>query len=347
MRRVEPALPERVLIVRLGAIGDVVNALVLASALKRHAPRVEIGWAVHGLAAPLVQGHPSVDRVHLWPRHTGLPGFRGMLAEVRARRYGLAVDLQRIAKSAALARLSGAPRVLGFDRRRAKEASWLWTRERVEPGDPGAHMVEQYLEFARHLGVPSPRPVFELPRDEAAVAWAEQTLARLGGEPLLLNLGASKPSNRWEPERFGALAALCARRFGGPIAFTGGPTDREAAARALAATGNAGVADLTGATSLLQLLELQRRARAVVSCDTGPMHLAAAAGASVVALFGPADPRRTGPYGERHRVVRVAVPCAPCNLRHCNQARHACMLDLGVETVAEALAEVLARTPTR
>ena len=339
----ETTLPARVLVVRLGAIGDVVNALVLATALKRHAPRVEIGWAVHGLAAPLVQGHPAVDRVHLWPRSSGLAGFRRMLMEVRERRYGLAIDLQRIAKSAALARLSGAARVLGFDRGRAKEASWLLTGERVAAGDPTAHMVAQYLEFARHLGVPAPQPCFELPADAAAAARAEQIVAALGGAPLLLNLGASKPSNRWAPERFGELAALLARRLELPVAFTGGPTDVEAAARARAAAASAAIADFTGATTLLELAELQRRSRLVVSCDTGPMHLAAAVGTPVVALFGPADPRRTGPYGDRHEVVRVPVPCAPCNLRHCKEPRHACMLDLGVEQVADAVERVLAR----
>ncbi len=338
--------PSRVLVVRLGAIGDVTNALVFASALKERAPRTTIGWVVHELARPLVDGHPAVERVHLWPRRGGLAGFRRALAEVRAARYELAVDLQRIAKSALFARLSGAPRVLGYDRARTKELSWLWTSERVAPGDGGAHMVEQYLDAAEHVLGARPLARRELPRDEAAERWADALVAELGGAPILVNLGATKPANRWPPERFGALAAALAAEHGVPVGLTGGPDDRAAADAALGALralglGGASVRDLVGATSLPQLVALERRARLFVGCDTGPMHVAAAVGTRAVALFGPADPRRTGPYGAGHVVVREPPPCAPCNRKTCNQPRHACMQDITVETVLAAVRRAL------
>ena len=336
-------LPERVLIVRLGAIGDVVNALVLASALREHAPGVRIGWAVHGLSAPLVEGHPAVDRVHLWRKGDGLGGFRALWREIRAERYDLAIDLQRIAKSAALARLSGAQRVLGFDRARAKEASWLLTGEHLAAAPAALHMVDQYLEFARHLGLPVREPRFALPHDAGACARAEEWLQAFGASPITIHLGATKPANRWPPERFGLLARACLARFGLPVVLTGGPAEREA--NALAARADPRIRDLSGTTSLLELAELQRRSRLVVSCDSGPMHLAAAVGATVVALFGAADERRTGPYGARHRVVRTRPECAPCGLRRCSQPRHACMEDLGVEQVLEAIASALDDSP--
>ena len=303
-------VPGKVLVVRLGAIGDVVNALVFASALKRHATPeapVEIGWAVHDLARPLVEGHPAVDRVHRWTKGSGVAGFRALVSEVQEQGYELAVDLQRIQKSAALARLSGAERVLGYDRGRAKEASWLWARERIPPGDPQAHMVEQYLEFARYLGVEA-EPVRELPSDPEADAWAEAQVERMGAAPLQLNLGASKPENRWPAERFGELTVALRRELGVPVCLTGGPADRETAEVALGVAGRTpeGVHDLVGQTSLRQLVSLSARARLYVGCDTGPMHVAAACGTPVVALFGPADPRRTGPFGVGHRVVRPA-----------------------------------------
>jgi ADP-heptose:LPS heptosyltransferase len=212
--------------------------------------------------------------------------------------------------------------------------------ERIAGGDPSTHMVEQYLEFARHLGLPA-EPRFVLPRDEAARARAAALARELGGAPILLHVGATKPANRWEPGRFGALARACLERFEAPVALTGGPGDREAAARAAASDPR--IRDLCGETSLLELAELQRLARAVVSCDSGPMHLAASVGAPVVALFGAADERRTGPYGPRHRVVRLDLACTPCGLRRCPLPRHACMLDLEVEPVVAALAEILAR----
>src|SRR5262245_42388752 len=120
--------PARVLAVRTGAIGDVVNALTFAVALKEARLDLFLGWVVHPLAAPLVEGHPCVDRVHVWKRDGGTGELLRLVRELRAERYDLAVDLQRIQKSALVARFSGAARVLGYDRRRAKELSWLWTK---------------------------------------------------------------------------------------------------------------------------------------------------------------------------------------------------------------------------
>jgi ADP-heptose:LPS heptosyltransferase len=327
-------LPEKLLVVRLGAIGDVVNALVFATAVKDASPRTHIGWAVHPLARPLVDDHPSVDRVHVWPRGAGVSGFRALVREVRAEGYGLAVDLQRLAKSAALARLSGAPRVLGYDRARAKELSWLLTRERIAPGHARAHMVSQYLEFAAHLGLPAAaRHV--LPADPVADAWAAARVAAWGTAPLVVHVGASKPENRWAPERHGELAAALADEHGGPVVLTGGPADRPDAARARAACPAAH--DLAGATDLRQLAALCARARLFVGCDTGPMHLAAAAGCPVVALFGPADPLRTGPFGARARVVREP----PAGADRGAPLPAASMLDVSVAAALRAARELL------
>lgn len=299
------SIPDKVLIVRLGAIGDVTNALVVARGLERARPDVTLGWAVHDLALPLVSGHPSVDRVHLWRRGSGPGGWRALVRELRAERYELAIDLQRLQKSALLARASGAPRVLGYDRGRTKEASWLWTRERLAPGDPGKHMVEQYLDVLRHLGVADPAPERLLPADPAAEAWAEELVGGLARAPLVLALGASKPPNRWAPERFTALVEALLAEGRAPLVLAGGPEDRTHFAPTVEAlTGREGVLDLVGRSSLAQLVALLRRARRFVGCDSGPMHLAAALDVPVVALFGPADPRRTGPFGANHVVVR-------------------------------------------
>jgi len=329
-----------VLVVRLGAIGDVVNALVFAAALRQARPDVQLGWVVHPLAAPLVEGHPCVTRVHVWQRGGGFAELARLVKELRGERYELAVDLQRIQKSALVARLSGAPRVLGYDRARAKELSWLWTKERIPPRELARHMVLHYLEFARHLGAEASEPVHLLPVDKAAEAWADELVRALGGEPVLVNLGATKPANRWIPERFGELARALAGD-GVPVCFTGGPGDRAALLAARAAAGDARVRDLVGETSLAQLVALTRRARLYVGCDTGPMHVAAAVKTPVVALFGPADPVRTGPWGQGHRIVRVPPHCAPCNRKTCNQPRHACMEDILVEHVLAAAREKL------
>jgi len=326
------AVPSKILIVRLGAIGDVVNALVFATALKRAFPDVHIGWAVHVLSEPLVRDHPMVDHVHLWRRERGVAGFFEVLRDVRAEGYELAVDLQRIFKSGALARLSGARRVVGYDRARSKEASYWWSKEHIPAGDPGAHMIEQYLEVARYLGVSEPQAEHLLPTDAAADAWAQQLVQELGEAPLLINIGASKPENRWPTENFGQLAQRCIDELDLHVCFTGGPDDRPEAARAVeVAQRPARLTNLVGETSLRELAALQSRARLFVGCDTGPMHLAAASGVPVVALFGPADPRRTGPWGARHRVVGPGAKAASGTTRIATRA----MRDIGVQDVFE------------
>lgn len=296
--------PRSLLIVRTGAIGDVANALVVANAVRDGWPGCRVGWVVHPLSAPLVEGHPSVDRVHTWRRGTGIGGVRALVGELRREGYAVALDLQRLQKSALVARMSGAPRTLGFDRARSKELSWIWSRERIEPGPRREHMVRQYMRFPRALGLPAGAPRRSLPPSDEGAAFAEAFVARHGA-PVLINLGASRPAKLWPVGSFRDLVkSLIARPIPGiegPVALTGGPGDA-AAARAVGE--GLDVVDLTGHTSLPELWSLCARARAMVTADTGPMHLCAAVGTPVVALFGPGDPARTGPFGEGHRVLQ-------------------------------------------
>ncbi len=305
-RLTERALPERVLIVRLGAIGDVVNALTVAAALKDHAPQTEIGWLVHPLAAPLVQHNRAVDRVHVLPRQGWWRAWKALRGEVRAQGYGLVVDLQRMLKSAVLARSVRAPRLLGYDRPRSKEGSgWLYP-ERIPTGPRQAHMVEQYAQFSAYLtGSDQVRHSLpDLPTE--AIAWAEPLA---NPAPLIVHIGASKPQNRWAPARYAELVGGLLEQTNHPVILTGGPGDRADAEPTRAAhSQHARFADWVGQTDLYQLLALLRHARLWIGCDTGPMHLAAASGVPVLALFGPADPRRTGPWGPQHRVLRAAMP---------------------------------------
>lgn len=332
-------LPDRVLVVRLGAIGDVTNALVFATALKAAHPGVHLAWVIHPLARPVVQGHPAIDRVHVWPKGDGLSGFRRLTRELRAERYDLAIDLQRIQKSSLLARFSGAPRVLGYDRQRAKEGSWLWTNERIPPGHPRTHMLDQYLEFVAHLGLDPNDAQRVLPIDPEAEAWADGFVHLQGAPPFIVHVGATKAPNRWQPERYGHLIRRLQDGGIRPICLTGGPGDREDADRAMGVLAGGigavpdGFRDMVGTTSLPQLIALFRRATGFVGCDTGPMHLAAAAGTRVFALFGPADPLRTGPFGSGHVVLRAT----PAGEDRGLPLPEAGMADLTVDMVAHAI----------
>lgn len=329
------ALPARILIVRLGALGDVINGLALANALIEARADLHLGWVGHDLVQPILRGHPALRRVHLWPRGGGWRSLLELRRELRAERYDAVLDLQRLAKSALLARAVGTPRTIGFDRGRAKECSWLLHAERVAPADAARPMAEQALDFARHLGLrPGPARI-DLPLWPEAEAWAEQRLAGVGS-PVALNIGATKPANRWPAERWGELARRLKVEGGVEPVLTGGPSDRPLADAVMERAG-VPLVDLVGATDLRQLAAILRRVKTVVSADTGPMHLAAAVGSPIVALFGAADERRTGPLGQLEHVVRTNPPCAPCGKRDCPRPRHDCMLDLGVERVLSAV----------
>ena len=287
-------LPSSLLVIHLGAIGDVVHGLVVAAAVKDAEPEARLGWVAHPLVAPLVEGHPCIDRVHVWEDGGGLAGFMRIVRALRRERYQLAVDLQRMRKSAFLSRLSGATRAFAYDHRHEHEQGGSSRAEK--------HMVQRYLEVASDIGCAAPVARHLLPRDAAAERWAEERIRVLGGAPILVHLGASKPEHRWDPELFGSLARMLAEQQELPVCLTGGPADRVRVVAGIAISPR--VHDLVGASTLAQFVALARRARLFIGGDTGPMHIAAAVGTPVVALFGPTDPARSGPWGTGHRVIR-------------------------------------------
>ena len=317
-----------ILIVKLGALGDVVNTLPLVIRLKEHFS-ARIHWIVEPLSFPLVSRHPQVDRTILLDRSALRKSLPRVISQIREQRFGMVLDLQRIAKSALLTMAASADRRLGFDARRCKEITWLMPFERIAPSDPGRHMVEQYLDFARHLGVNALPVEWNIPEGDPLPE-------ELPGIYLVLNIGATKPANRWSAEGFARLAGLVAKVYGMPCVLTGSGQD-VIMARRIASLAGDHVIDLTGRTTIPQLIRVLSGAAAVVSCDTGPMHLAVALGKEVVALFGPADPGRTGPY--RGRVVRASLPCMPCNRRRFDNPL--CMEAITPQEVLESLRAVL------
>lgn len=331
----------RVLLVRLSAIGDVVHTLPAAAALWRAGH--EVGWLVEPAARSLVQGSPAVQRVHLAPaaRRFSLRAAWAARAELRAARYDVALELQGLWKSAAWARLSGAA-VVGYARRfRREPASALLLGERRALPDGLPHVIDKNLALLQALGVSAVGArEFPLPPLEEAAARIERELAALRLGPfVLLNPGGGWPGKLWPAESFGELARRLAAR-GLPSLVAWGPGEEALAARVVAASG--GAARASFATTLLELTALARRARVVVSADTGPLHLACAVGAPVVGLFGPTDPARNGPFSPADVVVRRVPACAPCHRRAC--PTHAgVMAGIAVDEVGEAVAERLRR----
>jgi ADP-heptose:LPS heptosyltransferase len=296
-----------ILLIKLGALGDVVNTFPLANLLKKRLS-ARIHWLVAPLSFQLVAGHESVDRATLFETRSGIHALLRQIKALRAGSYDLVLDLQRILKSSLLCSAARGRRKLGFDRQRCKELTWLFPFERIKPSDPQAHMIHQYLGFARHLGI-----------QDNTIEWGIQGCGRLPdglpSEFVVLNIGATKPANRWTVEGFSILARLIHEQHRLPCVLTGGPADAPMAHSIQRQSCDA-VCNTVGRTTLKELACILEQARVVVTCDTGPMHLAVALGTRVVALFGPSDHRRTGPF--RGRVVRAGVDCAPCSKKECS-----------------------------
>lgn len=305
--------PERVLIILLGAIGDVVCGMPLAQRLRAGWPRAHIMWAVEPAAAPLLEAHPAVDEVLVFRRRQGAAEVMAMLRRLRASRPDVALDLQRHFKSGLFSWASGARRRLGFHWRNSREGNWLFNTEAIEPVDTFTLKMTHFQLFADRLGV-APAPVeFGLAAAERERARAAALLAPAGERLAVLYIGSTWASRQWLP---GATAGLCrelrARGFG--IALVGGPADA-AFADAVLAAGAGDVVNAVGRTSLREVVAVMERAAVAIGPDTGPMHIAVAVGTPVVALFGATSPHRSGPW--RGEVIRGDAPCAPCYLPRC------------------------------
>jgi len=314
---------EAILAVRLGAMGDVIHALAAVAALRDAFPEARIGWAIEerwaellcapGVApdAPRSAAKPLVDVVHAvdtsaWraaPLSDETWGeAAGALRGLRAAEYEAAIDFQGLMKSALVAKATGAPVRLGFADPKESAATMFYTRAVAREG---AHVVEMNLALARALtGREAPPARFELPHDAEAEAWCDAELLRRGAERfLLLAPGGGWGAKLWPARRYGEAARALAAD-GLRTLVNHGPGEEALAQEVVAASGGAAQAL---SCSVSELIALTRRARLFLGGDTGPMHLAAALGVPVVAVFGPTDPARNGPFGTSNVVLRSAA----------------------------------------
>ena len=346
----------RVLIVRTGALGDIVHALPVLSALRAQRPDVAVDWMVdaryaHVLA--LVDGlrHRIVIRAADESvtsdefRFAGVRGVASAIAHLRAQLYDAALDLQGLIKSAAFARASGARRVIGFEPAALREpaARWLY-RESVQYGGP--HVIDKNLSalHAFVLGSTERRfPWGEIKSAASAAVRADPAVATAEGY-VLLNPGAAWVNKRWPVTHFGTLAARLAERLRLTSVVLWGPGEHELASAVVAAS--AGSAVLAPPTALPDVLALAREATLVVSGDTGPLHLAASVGAPVVGLFGPTYPDRNGPWDSADLTVSRSATCACPYKRQCLRGA-ACIDTIEVEEVYDACVRRVGATVQR
>jgi lipopolysaccharide heptosyltransferase I len=355
---------ERLLILKVSSMGDLVHASPVAAALKRAFPHLRIGWIAEDRHAGVLADSPRIDRLHIIPhrvlreRPFGREARQAVLQlarELRAERYQVALDLQGLLKSAIWGVLGGVP--IRYGAHRMRELTPLLLRRIPIPDCPDRHVVQQYLDAARWLGAPcefpdlyatpddahAPEPPVEFPLyvPDTARQQVACKLAQLGidDQPLIsMNPSAGRPWKRWRLENFAELSDRIEAEWGIPVVFVGGPSDKPLEEQ-LARLKCRPLRSLIGCTSLKEAMAVVQRSAVHVCGDTGTAHIAAAFRVPVVSLYGPTSPDRTGPYGQRARALYKRPLCTACPPNRC--IRKECLQWITVDEVMDAVAPLV------
>lgn len=326
----------RILVVKLSSVGDILHALPTVNALKRYM-NAEIDWVVQHEYVDLVDCFPDVNRVISFPRKNFRKRGGAFLRELRSQDYHLVIDLQGLLKSALVAKLARAPRKIGpsFNR----EGARFFYHEIAGECDLMRHAVIQNLDVLKVLGLEVPDPVFNVSFPKPALD---------GPRPWIGMAPNSRwPSKDWPADHFAALAKRLLASVGGTVFFIGGTGDREVCANLVRATG-AGSVNVAGLYTLAESGGVMAQLDVLVANDSGPAHLGCAAGVPTIALFAPTEPKRTGPFGPDHTVIRALDPCFACYDRNCRRQEGGCMATITPARVAVAVESVLKkRAPVR
>jgi lipopolysaccharide heptosyltransferase II len=328
-----------ILIVKPGAMGDLLHLTPSIRALKERFPQARISILVGSLmSAALFENNPLVHDTVIFDKrgeHRSISSLLKLWKELRKRRFDLVINYQRSnLKGWFLASAAFFCRVLIYHKARKR----------------GIHAVVNHLETLAPLGIDpltADQRLEFYPGREAELN-AEQMLGAAGlqGKPVVaLNPGASFRIKCWSPERLSALGERLGKELGAGVVIVGGGGERDLAEEISSALSRPPL-DLVGRTDLLQLGAVLQKCDLLVSGDTGPMHMATAVGTPVIALFGAIDPDRTGPVGEGHTVIRHReITCVPCNAKSCANSRYlACMEEISVDEVFTAVANMLKKT---
>ena len=364
----------KILILKPSSLGDVVQAIPLLRLLKQHVPASQIYWWVQSTLAPLLEGDPDLAGVLRFERNgwSTLQRWRELwrsLLWIREQRFDWVIDLQGLARSGAVAWLANGKLTVGLDEPR-EGARGFYDRMAPRPSFH-THAVDWYLEVLPLLGLP--RATLSAPGLRGvggpnAPRWSsalkpEQDFVWLPSRPevasglrrkwpvdatkwVLLQPGARWPNKRWPAEHFvGVIRCLSETHPELHFAILGAQEDR-LLGQMIAAADSKRCLDLTGQLSLWELVEWIRLSEVMVTNDTGPMHIAAALNKSLVALFGPTEPRRTGPYGQLDHVLQLSLPCEPCLRPRCVYYQPLeCLRAILPATVADAVLRGLAERP--
>jgi lipopolysaccharide heptosyltransferase I len=339
--------PRRVCLIKPSALGDIVNALPVLTALRQRWPDAWIAWVVKSTYRGLLDGHPALDEVIAYERTrarlspAGVARVTGFLNRLRRGEFDLAIDLQGLLRSGIMALATGAPVRVGLADAR-EGASRFYTHPVVPPGPRSeAHAVDRLLRVAEAFGADIARPHWVVPPQADDRAWARTVLRDVPRPRLVLHLGARWETKRWPPAHFAEVARRAAVERGAGIVAIGAPEDAPLVEALRRRLDPIPFLDLCGRTTLPQVAELAAESDVVLSNDSGPLHLAQAAGARVVGLYTCTSPRLNGPYGSDGHAVAVSsrVACAGSYLKVCPHLD--CMRELTPDRVWPMVREQL------
>ncbi len=340
--------PQRVLIVLLGAIGDVVRALPLLGRIRRAWPDAHIGWAVEPKSRPILEGHPWLDEIIVYDRVRAPWSFVPFLRDVRSRKFDLVVDLQRHLKSGITSLASGAPDRIGFDATNTKEWNHLFSTRHIAPQPNMKLKLLQYQAFGDALGL-APAPIeFGL---QASPSERERALHLLRDAPrpmLGVILGSSWPSRIYFPASIAEVVSSLAHPSNAtaplfPV-LLGGPDEAGIAQEVTRILPDLPLLNLAGKTTLRDLVAIFPECAAAFGPDSGPMHIAAAVGCPIVSLWGSTAAERSAPWGFADFAISAEIPCHPCYLRECPIGRE-CMWRIEPREVAAMVRRAIGARP--
>ncbi len=332
--------PRRVLLIKPSALGDVVQTLPFLTALRERWPESHISWVIKKSLADLLIGHPHLNEIVTYDDSTR--GMRyaltlaGLWLRLRRTPYDLAIDMQGLLRSGGMAVASRAPRRVGYSI--AREGARHAYSDSIEVPTLQMPAISRYWLIAKALGIDSGIAQAELGLIDEQRQWASEQLRDLPRPILAVHPGAKWQTKRWPAEHFEELCHRAVQTHGAGVVLLGGPETAPECDRIEASLGER-VVNLAGRTTLRELASLSAAADAFLSCDSGPMHLAAAVGTPVVSVFTCTSTLRAAPHGDSHRAVATTVDCAASYLRTCPHLK--CMNELTPDRVWPALDSTL------
>ncbi|HDH10855.1 MAG TPA: lipopolysaccharide heptosyltransferase I [Nitrospirae bacterium] len=339
----------KILIIKPSSLGDVIHALPFLNAVKESFPEARIDWVISKNLKGILEDNPLINELIIfnkdaWKSLKNLPETLSDISSLRknlqSKRYDMVVDLQGLLRSGLIA--FSAPGTLKIGFADSREGSRVFYDKKVS-ANSASHAVDRCLEVAKEIGARVNNVVFPLHIDNAASLKIKKLLGDID-EYIVIAPSARWLTKRWPAERFASLI----KKVSAPCVITGSKGDIKRAQKIMGDRMQSRehrdkVINICGKTGLKELAALIAGAKAVVSNDSGPMHIAAALDIPTVAIFGPTDPLKTGPYGwqtnRRLRVIKADIPCSPCRKKKCDE--FICMENISVEMVFEALNEYL------